>query len=202
MGVQQGSCGARGVPLTKNLGYIERKAARTEHGRSGSRILGHLVFNGRMGKRGPAPKPQQLRVLHGARASRTPVPPVPSTIEVVRPDWLPASACGIWDRLAPDLVRRGVLTHLDVDLFATFCATAAVHREAIRRLFDAKGEAMPAVTTRGRTVKNPAHQIVRDTAATMASLSGRFGLTPSDRAQMTLPPDRSGDGRGPERLLS
>jgi P27 family predicted phage terminase small subunit len=37
-------------------------------------------------------------------------------------------------------------------------------------------------------VKNPALQIVRDTAATIRSYSQEFGLTPSARASINLPP--------------
>jgi phage terminase small subunit len=55
---------------------------------------------------------------------------------------------------------------------------------------------------KGRTVKHPAVQVARHYAAT-TTLAGRFGLTPSDRSQLSLPAVSSPPAdRDPARLLS
>lgn len=154
-----------------------------------------------MGDRGPKPKPTKLRQLHGDKPSRiNTAEPVPSKTDVVCPVDLPPPAHEIWDRLAPDLIRTGVLTAWDVDLFATFCQLLALHRAALEECFDAKGAPMPTVEGDRGQVKNPAVQIARDTTQVLISLSGRYGLTPSDRAELKIGGEH-GD-QGAERLLS
>lgn len=44
---------------------------------------------------------------------------------------------------------------------------------------------------RGR-VKHPAMQVLRDQAMILATLAGRFGLSPSDRAQIEMPAPAGG----------
>jgi P27 family predicted phage terminase small subunit len=52
----------------------------------------------------------------------------------VPPSWLSGDARSIWDGLAPDLERRGVLTVWDVEAFANYCDAAARRRRAVARL--------------------------------------------------------------------
>lgn len=151
-----------------------------------------------MGKRGPTSKPTNLRVLHGDRKDRINTnEPVPSVEEVVCPDWLQPEAQDVWDRLAPDLEAKGLLTSWDVDTFAVLCDAIVQYRQA-SRLVTAGG-----VLVKGRrdaAVKNPAMQIVRDTAQTIRAYAQEFGLTPSARSSISLP--NPGNGLGAERQLS
>lgn len=143
------------------------------------------------------PCPTNVRVLHGERGTRVQTSePVSPTGEVVAPEWLDETALAVWNRLAPSLRSRGVLTAWDVDTFAVLCDAIARHRQAAALV------AKAGVLVRGkdnRTVKNPAAQLVRDYAGIVTSYGGRFGLTPADRAQLAIEPDGE---RGAERLLT
>lgn len=69
-----------------------------------------------MGKRGPAPKPTGLRVLHGDRADRiNRDEPQPDEGDVQPPAWLGEAALEVWHTLADELTAKGVLTAWDVE---------------------------------------------------------------------------------------
>ncbi len=100
------------------------------------------------------------------------------------PEYLDLDALGVWARLAPTLQARGLLTVWDVDAFAAYC-TAVVHHRRAAQLVNDEGL---MVSGRSRLHhKHPALQVVRDQAALMVTLGGRFGLNPSDRAGLRDP---------------
>lgn len=161
-----------------------------------------------MGKRGPKGKPTSLRVLDGDREDRiNRNEPVPSQGDVAPPAWIteldeqaPAgheTALGVWNRLAPDLVRKGVLTPWDIDQFAVFCDAVVRHREATRAVQE---HGMLIVGQKGNEVRNPAIQVARDYADLMVKVGSRFGLTPGDRADLKI--EREATHGGADRLLS
>jgi P27 family predicted phage terminase small subunit len=137
-----------------------------------------------LGKSGPKPKPTSLRLLHGDRPSRiNDREPVPATREVQPPESLSAAARDVWEQLAPDLEAKGCLTHWDVFFLEVFCDAVVQYRQASKLVTQA------GVLIRGRKdalVKNPAMQLARDSARTMVLTGARFGLSPSDRAQIVL----------------
>lgn len=143
-------------------------------------------------------KPTNLKVLHGDRGDRiNRSEPVPGQSGVERPGWLVGVAAETWDKLAPDLVRQGVLTPWDVDAFAMACDQVRIYREAA----DVIGrEGMTAEGMKGGQVKHPLLQVQRDALTSFATLAGRFGLTPSDRAKLSI--GGSDEPKGAERLLS
>ncbi|SBT89388.1 phage terminase, small subunit, putative, P27 family [Streptomyces sp. DI166] len=160
-----------------------------------------------MGKRGPAPKPTQLRVLHGDRKDRINTDePAPSAGEVVPPEWLGAEALDVWEEYAPDLEAKRVLTSWDVEAFAAWCDAVARRRDAARHV-EEEGAVVehPVFNKNGdqtgvRMGKN-AWLLALDTAdAQVRAYGARFGLTPSDRASLKIP--NEGEGLGAERLLS
>lgn len=152
-----------------------------------------------MGKRGIPPKPTALRVLDGDRPSRiNREEPSPAVAEVIAPTVdLDDDARAVWDRLAPDLIAKKVLTAWDADAFTTFCATAATYQEAAREL---AANGMVARGAAGGVIKSPYWQIMRDCIGVMTTIGARFGLTPSDRAQLKIGGSEE-SGRGAERLL-
>ncbi|AHH98320.1 phage terminase small subunit P27 family [Kutzneria albida] len=152
-----------------------------------------------MGKRGPAPKPNALRVLHGERPYRiNTAEPQPAEERIEPTQELTEYARAAWDLLAPDLIVKHVLTAWDVHAFTAYCVAAGTFREASEHLttygLTGRGAA-------GGEIKSPYWQIMRDSIDAMVKLGGRFGLTPSDRAQLSI---GGGDERasGAERLLS
>lgn len=113
------------------------------------------------------------------------------------PAWLDGVAVEVWESLAPDLERQGVLTPWDVEAFAMACDAVATYRAA-RALVDAEG--LTVEGAKGGRVKHPMLQVMRDSLTSFASLASRFGLTPSDRAKLSIGGDD--EPKGAERLLS
>jgi P27 family predicted phage terminase small subunit len=160
-----------------------------------------------MGKRGPAPAPTALKLIRGDRESRVNRDePLPAEGQVSAPSWLPAEARGVWDRLAPDLMAKGVLTPWDVDAFADLCCLVVINRNALLDL-DKNGTNCTVVdrelsdgTIIYRLTKNPSWQVAKESTALITTLGGRFGLNPSDRSQLKVKGEEDG-GKGAERLL-
>ncbi|MEU3020100.1 phage terminase small subunit P27 family [Nocardiopsis sp. NPDC007018] len=161
-----------------------------------------------MGERGRKSKPTSLKILHGDREDRiNRDEPLPGQGEVVAPAWIVEldeastgeheTALGVWNRLAPDLARKGVLTPWDVDQFAVFCDAVVRHREATRAV-DREGALVEG--QKGNLVRNPGIQIARDYADLMVKVGSRFGLTPGDRADLKI--ERETAHGGADRLLS
>lgn len=153
-----------------------------------------------MGKRGPAPRPTSLKLLQGDRSDRVNVDePTPSSLPIDAPDYLDDDARAVWDRLAPDLERQGVLTAWDVDALAVFCTAVVHHRRAVQTVNQTQ---VLLKASGGHTgiVKHPAMQIIRDQAAVIRAFGQEFGLTPSARSELTSP-HRERTSRA-DRLLS
>ena len=65
-----------------------------------------------------APRPNHLKTIDGQREDRlNRDEPIPEQGGVVRPVELEADARAIWNRLAPDLIEKRVLTSWGVDAF-------------------------------------------------------------------------------------
>lgn len=146
-----------------------------------------------MGKRGPAKTPTQVAVLHGYRKDRiNHTEPRPDPIEIKPPAWLDASSRTVWRNLAPDLVRKGVLTGWDLEAFACWCDAVTRRRKAVKAL-RTEGEviAVPVFNKNGdptgeRMTRNPWLLVMRDADAQVQRIGARFGLTPSDRADLSI----------------
>lgn len=147
-----------------------------------------------MGRRGPAKQPTNLALLRGeTRPSRVNLnEPKPGQSPIDPPRELGDRELAVWCRLAPDLIRKGVLTAWDVDTFATFCQMVIVNADASENV----GLHGTSITTVARELsdgtiiydlrKNPAWQVMRESAAAIVTLGGRFGLNPSDRSQLSF----------------
>jgi P27 family predicted phage terminase small subunit len=123
-------------------------------------------------------------VLHGDREDRiNRSEPLPAEGAIVPPRELDEYAQSVWDRLAPDLIAKSVLTAWDVDQFATFCESASTYKTAREHL---NRDGLTAVGAAGGVIKSPYWQIMRDAADIMTKVGGRFGLTPSDRSSLSI----------------
>lgn len=148
-----------------------------------------------MGKRGPSPTPNHLKLLSGTREDRiNRDEPTPAAAPIVPPVPLPAEAQAVWDRLAPDLIAKRVLTAWDVDSFAEFCRAVATYNRAAVEV-----ESLP-LTARGAAggvTVQPAFRVMQAASQMMRSTGQRFGLTPGDRAALKVTSDEApkGDGR-------
>lgn len=148
-----------------------------------------------MGKRGPAKTPTEVAVVRGeTRPSRVNLDaPSPPPTRPEPPEYLDLEALGVWARLAPTLETRGILTVWDVDAFAAYCTAVVHHRRAVQLVNRAGIVVGRAAATQH---KHPALQVVRDQAALIVTLGGRFGLNPSDRAGLRSPESEESDGGG------
>lgn len=153
-----------------------------------------------MGKRGPAKTPSNIAYLHGARADRiNDAEPVPSELDIVAPSWLPAPARTVWKAYAPDLIRKKVLTAWDVEIFAAWCDAAARRRRAVRKVSrDGEVIELPVFNKNGeitghRLGKNPWLLVLSEADAQVQRYGARFGLTPSDRADLKIADDGDAD---------
>jgi P27 family predicted phage terminase small subunit len=157
-----------------------------------------------VGERGPAPAPTNLRILRGDRKDRVNQnEPKPNTdVDIVAPSWLTQRAKNVWKRYAPDLQRTGVLTAWDVEAFAIWCDSVVRRRDAVDEL--RKGGSvieLPVYNKNGeltgtRMAKSPWTLVLREADGMVMRYGARFGLTPSDRAQLHMgeaPRDPKGD---------
>lgn len=153
-----------------------------------------------MGARGPAKTPSALRALAGDKNAGK-GEPQPSS-DVHRPDGLNAGALAVWNRLAPDLQRKGVLTGWDVDEFAAYC-DAVERRDRACEMLDEHGEVIAAPVfdqngkrTGERFVLSPWWQVWKAANDITARKGARFGLTPSDRTALKVDDGRSKNPKG------
>lgn len=146
-----------------------------------------------MGARGPGKTPTHLALLRGQRKDRINTnSPAPSELEVRPPSWLTRNGRTVWNQFAPDLVRKKVLTAWDVEEFGAWCDAAARRRRAVRRL-ESQGEVIeiPVFDKNGkhtgnRIGKNPWLLVLSEADIQLRAYGTRFGMTPSDRASLTI----------------
>lgn len=156
--------------------------------------------------KGRPPEPTALKLLRGVRKDRVnDAEPVPGG-EVVPPELVSAAGLEVWHRLAPDLIRKGVLTSWDADRFGVWCDAMARTAEAAQHLnaegaviespvFDRNGQ-----PTGSRTVQNPWFQVWKQSADVVAREGARFGLSPTERQALKVDDGRSEDPKA--RLLT
>lgn len=138
------------------------------------------------GRRGPMPKPTQLRVLEGNMSHR-PLPkgePKPPLGIPTMPDWLPLEGKREWRVIAPKLHRSRLLTDLDGTALGAYCLAVAQLRAA-QKILDVKG--FTVTTPSGYKQQRPEVAIVRASLMLIERYSAHFGLTPAARARITLP---------------
>jgi P27 family predicted phage terminase small subunit len=155
-----------------------------------------------VGRRGPAPQPSRLKVLHGeTRPSRLPQgEPVPRDAAPVPPAWLSADARAVWDRTTAELAAMGMCHAADTDSLVVYC-TAVVNHARAQQLIDAGGVLLKGVE--GGVVRSPAVAVVHAASVVINRYAREFGLTPSARVSLGRPPaDLMGTRAAAERLLS
>lgn len=143
-----------------------------------------------MGRRGPPPTPSALNALHG-NPSHRPInaeEPKPDAVtSVAAPRWLDGDARLIWDELALELHRLGLLTKLDVSVLAGACRWWAIYRQADRAL--RRGGLVQRTKAVGKTAR-PELGIAQKAFSEAVAVFGRFGVTPSDRTKLKAPAAR------------
>lgn len=155
-----------------------------------------------MGRRGPAPQPTNLKLLHGeSRPSRVGGPePQPRESLPSAPDWLTGEAVEVWDRTVSELDAMGLAFAADRDSLVVY-VNAVVNYVRAQKFLDLAGVMIKGVD--GGVVRNPANAIVKQNAVLIGKFAREFGLTPSARVGLTVEArDPEGTRELAARLLS
>jgi P27 family predicted phage terminase small subunit len=151
---------------------------------------------------GRPPKPAALKALAGNPGQR-PIKPEPEPTKGAprAPHDLKGEALAEWGRIVPELDALGLLAKVDRAYLVAYCESWASFDQARQEV----AERGALVTGRdGYLVKNPAAQIMKDAADMMLKFGSRFGLSPVDRARLTVdkPEEDSGPGAAILSILS
>jgi P27 family predicted phage terminase small subunit len=139
--------------------------------------------------------PTKLKLLRG-NPSRVPIQPEPEPRAFGSipepPDHLDAEAAAEWRKLAPELVRIGLLTLADVTGFGAYCQLVGRWIKAERAL---NGQELVIATEDGTSTKvNPLVHVASAAARDLLSAAAQFGMTPAGRARLnagiTRPPKK------------
>ena len=137
-----------------------------------------------MGRRGPAPKPTELKKLEGTyrkdRAARNEVVAPPGAPP--RPETLTQAALARWDELVPILLERGTLAKEDGAILEAHCRAFATWKEYQRR-----AEKRPMVRTPYGDRVNPAAAEARQWESRATQTGDRLGLNASARSRVGKP---------------
>lgn len=150
---------------------------------------------------GPPPKPTALKVLQGNPGGKplNTQEPQPTRGAPRPPASLRGEALAEWGRIVPELDSLGLLAKVDRAYLVAYCESWAAF-DASREILAEQG---PLVTGRdGGLVKNPAAQIMKDSADLMLKFGARFGLSPADRVRLVVPMAGPEEGRGEAAALS
>ena len=141
-----------------------------------------------MGRRGPPPKPTDLKVVQGTyradRAARN--EPRPAAMVPTCPDWLDHAAAVEWKRVSLQLAAVGMLSELDRTALALYCQALSEYLSA-KALIEAEGETV--TTDKGNVLPHPAVPMRNDAWRRCVQAAKEFGLTPSSRTRTS-----AGDG--------
>lgn len=149
-----------------------------------------------MGKRGPAPRPTTLKLLHGERHKDriNPDEPAPRPTLPELPDDAPDAVRAVWDDTLRELDAMNLAFAADGPALRCYCEAVVVHRRASVEVAE---HPLLIKGGMGGLVRNPALQVQRDAAATIRAFAQEFGLTPSARSSIRAGKAGDGEERNP-----
>lgn len=148
-----------------------------------------------MGRRGPVPQSNFLKLLRGNPGKRPlnmsgPEPDAPC--DLAPPEWLDECGKQVWQQLAHHLVSMGLLTLVDVFAFARYCDMSSEWRALASR----KGELGLTYTIEKRNQfgeiiatqykERPEHSMMLKLSAELLRMEREFGLTPAARTGLHI----------------
>jgi len=140
-----------------------------------------------MGRRGPAPQPTNIRILHGNPSKRAlnKQEPQPRRERPSCPRWLIGEAHKEWKRVVPELDRLGLLTIVDRAALTTYCQAWARYVEA-EAMLSQYGSVLKAKNSDYIQV-SPYATISKQNALLVKAFCQEFGLTPASRTRISAP---------------
>jgi len=145
---------------------------------------------------GRKPVPEALKLLRGNPGKRplNKRAPNPRRVEPEMPSFLDKDARKEWRRVAPTLVRLGVLTEVDGTLFAGYCELVSGLAQCNRALKKCGNKMLTEKTTvdmdGGTNIEvkqNPLVVMKRQLIQQIRPYCTEFGMTPSSRAKIQVP---------------
>lgn len=106
----------------------------------------------------------------------------------IPPEWLAAPARHIWDQIAPEAVRIGLLTKIDINALGRYC----VHMSEWLECYEFKKANGSDMITRDEAgnvtgvVPFPQQKRMREIDALLLRFEGEFGFTPSSRSRLSV----------------
>ena len=158
--------------------------------------MGGIAKEGeKMGKRGPAPKPTNLKVLQGNPGKRKLNEDEPSFTSsegiLTPPPFLSRYAKKEWKRIVPLLKANGLLTDVDVNTLAAYCQSYHRWIEAEKAI---RTYGLTTETDKGNIIQRPEVGIANKAMEAMVRYAKEFGLTPSSRTSLHAnAPDKQDD---------
>ena len=145
-----------------------------------------------MGRRGPAPLPTKVKLLHGeTRPSRlNPDEPRPPANAPVMPSDLSPAAQAVWQRVLRDQAP-GVILAAHADVLRVYCEAVVRYQEYSGLL--AKTSPLLRGARGSDLVRNPLVAMVRDASDQVRALGRELGLTPSSLTGVHAFPDPAAD---------
>ena len=140
-----------------------------------------------MGRRGPPKTPTTILAARGSwRAKVRSEEPHPECVRPVCPQWLTAEARKIWQLIVPLLAEMKLLGAIDRQALARYCTIYTMWRAAAE-IIETLGPTAPAYDKDGNEIgyqdRPEVARMIR-LGDQLTRLEGRYGMTPSDRANL------------------
>ena len=136
-----------------------------------------------MARKGPAPKPTNMKLLSGTfRKDRaTPGEPTPKIEVPSPPSHLDAEARREWKRISVELARLGLVSKIDRAVLALYCQTWSDWTQAREEL---KGHGRTVKSPNGYEIPSPHLTIANAAGKELRALAAEFGMSPASRTRV------------------
>lgn len=134
-------------------------------------------------KRGPKKTPAAVKKARKTYRADRDAGPAIETKPPSMPSWLGKEAKAEWKRLAPVLVKYGLLTEADRTTFGLYCQAYHDFLTAKRQV-DKHG--LTTTTEKGNVIQHPAVAVMTKAWARVLSAGAEFGLSPSARTGLPI----------------
>jgi P27 family predicted phage terminase small subunit len=143
-----------------------------------------------MGRRGPKPAPNVLKLLRGNPGKRPINQEEPiSRLEIPNPPWeLEPDVKKEWDKLCEELYRMRILGVIDAHALASYCENFVQWWRALKEV---KKKGMVGIDPKGFIRINPYLKITDSFFEKMKNFWEQFGMTPSARSKLRAQPNDS-----------
>lgn len=137
-------------------------------------------------------KPTNIKLIEGNPGQR-PLPknePKPAPKAPKRPAWLTGEGRKVWERVAPELERLGLLTLVDGESLAAACQSWKTYVDC-QRYLKKHGMTYTYINKFGaeNEVERPQVKIAQKALDQFKSFCTEFGLTPASRARIEVKPE-------------